>query len=258
WLGTMLILRLWRQPELARIAPLMAVVIPLWAPLAAIGLAPFYVAGLDWRRDFRSLFAIRTGLPFLAMAFIVARYITLDAETIPGGWAFEGKPLGEYLTQYVPFCLLEFGVIAWALHRLKSYDRVLTIAVAVLLLLPLYRFGGANDLAMRGSIPALTVLALGCVRPLVDGARSTWRYVLMGVLAIGAIGAAHEPTRALQLPRWAMTGKTLPQSLDPLPDMIPPLPSNYVAHLNQPGLAMMLREPTMVRPYAPAASKAMP
>ncbi|MEP6501971.1 MAG: hypothetical protein ABJD97_01465, partial [Betaproteobacteria bacterium] len=49
WLGTMLILRLWRQPELARIAPLMAVVIPLWAPLAAIGLAPFYVAGLDWR-----------------------------------------------------------------------------------------------------------------------------------------------------------------------------------------------------------------
>ncbi len=259
WLGIMLILRLWRQPELARIAPLMAVAIPLWAPLSAIGLAPFYVAGLNWRRDFRSLFAIRTGLPFIAMAFIVARYITLDAETIPGGWAFEGKPLGEYLTQYVPFCLLEFGVLAWALHRLKAYDLVLTIAVTVLLVLPLYRFGGANDLAMRGSIPALTVLALACVRPVVDYARSTWRYVLMLVLVIGAIGSAHEPMRAIQLPRWAMTGQTLPQSIDPgVPDTLFPLPPNYVAHLNQPGLAMMLREPTMVRPYPAAASKAMP
>ncbi len=261
WLGTMLILRLWRQPELARIAPLMAVVIPLWAPLAAIGLAPFYVAGLNWRRDFRNLFAIRTGLPFLAMAFIVARYITLDAETIPGGWAFEGKPLGEYMTRYVSFCLIEFAVIAWALHRLKAYDLVLTIAVVVLLALPLYRFGAANDLAMRGSIPALTVLALATVRPLVDQARSTWRYVLMLVLVVGAMGAAHEPMRAFRLPRWAMTGHTLVQSvsLNPAqPDPQTALPSNYVAHLNQAGLRMMMREPTMVRPYPAAASKALP
>ena len=125
------------------------------------------MAGLNWRRDFRHLFAISTGLPFLAMAFIVARYVTLDAETIPGGWAFKGWPLVEYVTRYAWFCLLEFAVVAWALHRLKAYDLVSTIAVVVLLALPLYRFGAANDLAMRGSIPALTVLALACVRPLV-------------------------------------------------------------------------------------------
>ncbi len=261
WLGTMLILRLWRQPELARIAPMMAAVIPLWAPLAAVGLAPFYVAGLNWRRDFRHLFAISTGLPFLAMAFIVARYVTLDAQTIPGGWAFNDRPLGEYVTAYGWFCLLEFGLIAWLLQRLKAYDLVLTIAVIVLLALPLYRFGAANDLAMRGSIPALTVLALATVRPLVDQARSTWRYVLMAVLVIGAIGAAHEPVRALRLPRWAMTGQTLAQSvsLNPAqPGMDGALPSNYVARLNQPGLRVMMREPTLVRPYAAAASKAMP
>ena len=259
WLGTVLILRLWRQPELARIAPMMAAVIPLWAPLAAVGLAPFFVAGLNWRRDFRSLFSLHTGLPFLAMALIVARYVTLDAETIPGGWAFEGLPLGQFMTVYIPFCLLEFGVIAWALHRLKAYDLVLTIAVVVLLALPLYRFGAANDLAMRGSIPALTVLALATVRPLVDYGHATWRYVLMGVLVIGAIGAAHEPMRAFQLPRWALTGQTLVQSLGPpQPGRRAALPSNYFAHLNQPGLAAMMREPALVQPYAAAASKAGP
>ena len=58
-----------------------------------------------------------------------------------------------------------------------------------------------------------------------------------------------------------MTGQTLVQSvsLDPAhPDVPGALPSNYVAHLNQPGLRMMMREPTLVRPYPAAASKAMP
>jgi len=259
WLGMALILRLWRQPALARIAPLMAAAIPLWSPLSAIGLAPFYVAGLNWRRDFLGLVAIRTGLPFLAMAFIVARYVTLDSQTIPGGWAFAGKPLDLYLTQYLSFCLIEFGIIAWALHRLGAYDLPLTIAVAVLLLLPLYQFGAANDLAMRSSIPALTVLALATVRPLVDHERSAWRWVLIIVLLLGAAGAAHEPIRAFALPRWKMSGRTLPQSLEPnAGDTFPLLPSNYAANLNQPGLAAMLREPTMVRPYPAPASKGAP
>jgi hypothetical protein len=259
WLGTMLILRLWRQPELARIAPMMAAAVALWAPLAAIGLAPFFAAGLNWRRDFRGLFAVRTGLPFLAMAMLVARYITLDAETIPGGWAFLDGPLGTFIPLYALFCLIEFGLVALALQRLKSYDLVLTIAVLVLLALPLYRFGAANDLAMRASIPALTVLALATVRPLVDPGSRVWRTVLALVLLIGAAGAAHEPIRAFRSPRWALTGHTLVESVYPgRPGILAPLPSNYVARLNQPGLATMLREPTLVRPDPAAASKVMP
>jgi hypothetical protein len=260
WLGTALILRLWRQPSLARIAPLMAAAIPLWSPLAAIGLAPFYVASLDWRRDFRGLFAIGTGLPFLAMALLVARYVTLDAVSIPGGWAFHGQTLGEYLPRYVSFCLIEFVVVAWALHRLAAYDLVLTIAVVVLSLLPLYRFGAANDLAMRSSIPALTVLALAAVRPVVEPRGSAWRYLLILVLLIGAAGAAHEPIRAFQRPRWEMTGRTLPQAMEPNGlESAAPLPTNYVANLSQPGMAAMLREPTMVKKDAAApASKGTP
>ena len=259
WLGTLLILRLWRQPELARIAPMMGAAMLLWAPLAAIGLAPFFVAGLAWRRDFRGLFALHTGWPWLAMAFIVARYVTLDAETIPGGWAFAGRPLGLFMTSYIPFCLLEFGVLAWALKRLEAFDLVLTIAVVVLLALPLYRFGAANDLAMRASIPALTVLALATVRPLVDGGHSGWRYLLVAVLVVGAMGSEHEPVRAFQVPRWAPTGQTLVESLGPpSPGAHAALPSNYFAHLNQPGLATMLREPTMVTPTPTAASKGPP
>ena len=262
WLGTTLILRLWRQVDLARIAPLMTATIPLWSPLAAIGLFPFYVAGLAWRRDYRVLFAIRTSFPFMAMALVVARYVTLDSQAIPGGWAFLDRPFGEYALEYLSLCIIEFGLVAWALYRLKAYDLVLTIAVAVLLLLPLYKFGGANDLVMRGSIPALTVLALATVRPLADPGRSSgWRYALMAVLFVGAVGAAHEPTRALVLPAWPMKGRTLTQSQEMgSDDAFPSLPPHYVARLNQAGLAGMLRDPTPVQPYpaAPANGASAP
>jgi hypothetical protein len=256
WLGTVLILRLWRRPELARIAPLMAATIPLWSPLAAIGLFPFYVAGLNWRRDFRALFAIGTGLPFVAMALVVARYVTMDSQGIPGGWGFQDRAFGDYVLQYLSLCIIEFGLVAWALHRLGAYDLVLKIAIAVLLLLPLYKFGGANDLVMRSSIPALTVLALACVRPLDDRTRSGWRYALMAVLLVGAAGAVHEPIRAFARPAWQMTGRTLAQSQEMgSDDAFPSLPPHYVARLNQAGLAAMMREPTPVKPYAVVRSK---
>ena len=203
WIGTVLALRHWRRPFLARIAPMMAAAVPLWSPLAAIGLAPFFVAGIAWRRDGRALAAPLSGLPWLVAAALVARYVTLDAHAIPAGWLPHWyHDTARFLILYALFCLLQFGLLAIVLLRLGARTAPTWIALGVLLLLPLYRFGPSNDLPMRASIPALTVLALATVRPLAGDARPAWRVALAAILALGALGALQEPERAFLHPRW--------------------------------------------------------
>jgi hypothetical protein len=260
WLGILLVLRHWRTPTLARVTPLLAAAIPLWSPLAAIGLAPFFIMGLDWRRDFRHIFSVYTGLPFLCLALLAARYITLDAQTIPGGWAIDsfGSAV-DFFKRYALFCALEFGILALVLLRLKAFDVQLGTSLLILLALPLYRFGQGNDLVMRSSIPALTVLALATVRPLAEHGGSAWRYALMALLAVGALGAAEEPWRALLKPRWALKDQTLGQLSSPnAHGYESALPPHYAANLNQPGLQLLLRDPSLVRPTERAARPSLP
>jgi hypothetical protein len=238
---------------------LMAAIV-LWSPLSALGLVPFFLAGLDWRRDLRTLFATRSGLPFLALAALVARYITLDAQTIAHGWAIDQfSKVSTFWFYYSAFCLLEFGVLALLLAWSRAFDAKVAIAVLVLLALPFLHFGAGNDLVMRASIPALAVLALAAVRPLVRSDRLLPRGLLALVLVIGALGAAQEPARALLTPRWALTGRTLAQiSADQSPFGLALLPPNYAGHLNQPGLQALLRDPSQVRPYPNTPTRVHP
>ena len=260
WLGILMALRHWRTPDLARLSLMLAAAITLWSPLSAIGLVPFYLVGLNWRRDTGKLLAIRTGLPFLALAGLVGRYITMDTQAIPRGWAIDMFPPGPaFWMYYAGFCLVEFGVLALLLTRLKAFDLRVALAVVILLLLPYYYFGNGNDLVMRASIAALTVLAMAAVRPLANGDRSVARALLALVLIVGALGAAQEPERALMTPRWALSGKTLVQiSADQSPFHLALLPPNYVGHLNQPGLRALMRDPGQVLPYPDASKRLHP
>jgi hypothetical protein len=254
WLGLLLALRHWGTPALARMTPMLAAAIPLWSPLSALGLAPFFLIGLNWRRDLGALFTIRGGLPFIALAGLVARYVTMDTQSISRGWAMDAfGDVRMFWVMYGAFCLLEFGLLALLLLRLRAVDLRVTVAVVVLLALPFYRFGPGNDLVMRCSIPALLVLALAAVRPLAAASdRPLARALLMLVLGAGALGAAQEPARALLAPRWALTGKTLVEvAIDQSPDHLARMPPNYVGRLDQPGLAALMREPGQVRAFAP-------
>jgi hypothetical protein len=260
WLGLLLALRHWRTRELARMALMLAAAISLWSPLSAAGLVPFFLAGLNWRRDLGAVLAVRAGLPFLALAALVARYITLDTQAIASGWSMDMFPNSRmFWSYYGTFCMLEFGVIALLLAWLRAFDLTVGVAVLVLAALPFYHLGGGNDLVMRSSIPALAVLAMAWVRPLAASDRTLARVLLGLVLAIGALGAAQEPARALLKPQWALTGKTLAQvSFEQHAFGLTQLPANYVGHLNQPGLQALMRQPSMVLPYLDASSKARP
>ena len=255
WLGIVLILRHWRQPALAVVTPLLAASIPLWSPLAAIGLAPFFLFGLDWRRDFRRLWSPQSSLPFLPVAAAIALYLGMDAESVRHSWQIELFPDQASFVHYlVLFCLLEFGLLALVLSRLVPLDPPLRVALAVLCLLPLYSFGPGNDLAMRSSVPALAVLALACVRPLA-GSRGVWHVMLGLVLAVGALGSVQEPLRTLARPSWSPRTATLPEALaansgQPAPQFSP----HYLAPAASSGIQRLLRAP---RPIDPTLRRGM-
>ena len=247
WLGAMLILRHWRQPALAVLTPLLAAAIPLWSPLAAIGLFPFFLFGLDWRRDLKQLFSPHSCLPFLPVALAIALYLGMDAASVRHGWQLEFFPSVSALAYYwVVFCLLEFGFLALVLARLAPLDQPLRIALIVLCLLPLYSFGPGNDLAMRASIPALTVLALATVKPLADKRGTPWHGLLVLVLVIGALGAIQEPLRTFSRPRWEPNMQTLPWATHPNASPELQFPVHYVAPADPRGIQSLMRRPTPI------------
>lgn len=250
WLGIALILRHWKTPDLMRIAPWLLAATPLWSPLATVGLLPFLVAGLNWKIDTWKALSIRSVLPWFGIALLLAAYVTMDADSVPGGWALSGfDSMAEFLKSYVAFVILEFGLLLFILSRLNSVELPLGVAAVVLLVLPLYRFGVGNDLVMRSSIPALTVLALATIRPLTTQAgHPVWRATLALVLLLGAMGSLQEPIRALRQPRWGLKDITLQQVVDK--DYRGILPPHYVAWLQQPMWQAMLRQPTQVQPSA--------
>lgn len=252
WLGTLLVLRHWRQPALARITPLLATVIPLWSPLAAIGLFPFFLLGLAWRRDAKLLFSPITCLLFVPAACLIALYLGMGAATVPHGWMHQLSPsIDAFAFRYVLFCLFEFGMLALILARVTQFDLPLRIAIAVLALLPFYFYGPGNDLAMRASIPALLVLGLATVRPLAERPVNLWQILLVLVLGIGAIGALQEPARALLHPAWKAQDQSLPEAAGMMSsDGGLAFPPHYFAQPDSRVLQRLLRKPPAVEPAA--------
>jgi len=214
WLATLLIVKHWKRQELASVTPLLAASVPLWSPLAAIGLFPFFLFGLRWVRDFRTLFSLRSCLPFLPPALAAAAYLTMSSATIKHGWFISAYPsTGAFIYSYVLFVLLEFGMLALILLRLTRANAKLLIAITMLCLLPMYVYGPYNDVAMRSSIPALLVLALATIKPLADFRATSWHLLLVAVLMTGSVTAFQELIRATIGPPWSYLNQSLPDAV---------------------------------------------
>jgi len=248
WLGTILILRHWQRPELARITPLLAAAIPLWSPLAAIGLFPFFVFALAWQRDAKLMFSPHLFLPLVPIALATLAYLGMDASSVPHGWLMHLSPtLDAFVYRYALFCLIEFGILALVLARLVPFDATMRVAILVLCLLPFFYYGPGNDLGMRASIPALMVLALATVRPLAEARHSIWRTILFSVLALGAWGASQEIVRALMYRSWSPMNKSIPEVVAmQSPDSPTPFPPHYFARLDSSNLGWLMRSSTPI------------
>lgn len=211
WLGTVLIIKHWKSPSLSLLTPGLALAIPLWSPLAAAGLFPLFAVGLAWRRDWKTLFSLKTSFPFLLPAIAIAAYLGMGAATINHGWLFRHfASIDYFLRFYLVFCFIEFGLLVLVLSRLMKFQPIHYVAVATLSLLPFYIYGPYNDLAMRASIPSLTILALASVQPLAAAKRSYAQAFLLLILALGFMGSLQEPIRGLIGPYWVPLNQSLP------------------------------------------------
>ncbi len=193
----------------------------LWSPFITLGLTPFLLAdfltlqgSLVLRlRRYLSLSNL-CGLAILALSalFYSAKLYEMPASLridIPSGFSLsfapntQAKVFGALVM--IIFCILEFGLYAWLARQGRRTwslkERALFWAAVIwLMLLPLYRFGGANDLVMRASIPALFVIALFVSRALhqPEGLSRRARTMLLVLLIIGSITVLIELQRHLR------------------------------------------------------------
>ncbi|MGJ0508261.1 MAG: hypothetical protein ACR652_14315 [Methylocystis sp.] len=165
WFATLTLLHLRRAISfpavLAACGPML-----LWSPLAMAGAAPFVLL-LAARRPLRALVAPGVaGACAVSLCFLpVAAYLVADAAEVSHEWLILRK---DFLAFYLCFLVVEIPQAAVVLSRFKDVPKedraVFLLALATLLVLPIYSLGPSNDLAMRASIPALFILAFQFAR----------------------------------------------------------------------------------------------
>lgn len=208
WLGMLLLLAYWNRAALMGWFPAIICAAALWSPLATLGLLPFYLGHVFVHRKtliqgWLGLLSVSSlALPF---GLPIAYYLTLKAGTVPGALLLDRVGGDNFWSHYLLFVILEFGILATLLSRFND-SLPFWIAVATLSVLPFISYGPGNDLAMRASIPALTVLAAMTAHVLTSHADSQIKIMaqsgLILVLLMGAMTAVHEIARAVIESRW--------------------------------------------------------
>lgn len=208
---------LWRfrdEPRFVARLPILFLPVMLWSPLSAIGLLPlalvatwsqWYRGSAQWVNFFSSVLLVAPP------AALIAAYLLLSTGTIAAGLgaALQGQSAPDValnIWKTLVFLMLEvalFGVLA--LQRNRS--PLMLGSVIVLALLPWVSFGPNNDLAMRGSVPALTILWMVLISELTAiRAQRTLSNLLRSVLIIlwslGMVTPFQEISRALTRKPW--------------------------------------------------------
>ncbi len=180
----------------------------LFAPLPAIGLVPFLVyrllEGVTWDRILhvrdilRETLSVQNTVVPASLAAIAVAYLGAQGAEPVQGFVWQFHQIDVWLILgYVAFCVLEFALFAVLLMSYKGGRGLVATAMAVLFVLPIYKFGVTSDLVMRASIPALLVLFVIGMQYLASEAPSrARRFVLMAILLIGAVTPLHEIARS--------------------------------------------------------------
>jgi hypothetical protein len=211
WLIIGLLYRLDAKTDLTLLLPILTVAAALWSPLTALGLVPFAIhrAAQDiFGRKSVRLFHPRIWLPALIVGLVVSAYLTMSVGSVPRGSAispFTSDDGVMSILRQAQFFILEAGLIGVAILFIGPSTELM-IALAVLAILPAVRFGPGNDLVMRASIPALTVVAICAFLALLDDKprprmlqKKAW---LAGLLLVGAVTPLAELARAVIFPVW--------------------------------------------------------
>jgi len=200
WLGAFLLLR---YPHRAvGGGAVLAAAVAVWSPFSAIGLAPLFAWAVLKTGPRALLTRVNCVAGLLLLAAAVFFLTRGAAGRIPSGfiWHTEGFTVARWLL----FLLLEVGLPAAALLLVRPRAaRLVLIGCAFLLLLSLTHVGVYNDLLMRASIPALSVLAVLAADALVRAPNDLRKVGLVLCLLAGLATPLGEIARAFSAPRIA-------------------------------------------------------
>jgi hypothetical protein len=213
WIGTALLYRHWANPSFLPLGVVFGPLTLIWTPFAVIALMPFLMLYLASRvthgkPELSSLIQFSWALMLCA---IVTAFLTFDIAGIPSktGAAHASTSIGGgFWDAYLPFVLMEFGALAMLLStRIKNSQGIFITAVFVLLALPFIFFGPSNDLMLRGSTPALVLLAIFTLitinNALDNQSTAAFPWLIVIALAIGACTPFNEMWRAITWKHWA-------------------------------------------------------
>ena len=184
---------------------------PFWSAFVAVGLLPF-VAVLLRENGLRPFLRWPNLLLAGPLAMLVASYLASGALDFPSGWLWEEIGRRKAAIRLPVLYVSEFALLALLLCVVRPGLRrepFFIAGVATLLLLPLYRYGLANDLLKRGAMPALILLAWFCAHTVVGqggsilrtgGRRRLALAGLVAALAVGLLVPLTELARGFQRP----------------------------------------------------------
>ena len=180
----------------------------IWSPLAMAGAFPILVGLLALRFRDTMRDPVAWGYGAGAIGFLpVLMYLVDDAGAVPGRLLVR-EP--HFAAVYGQFVLLELAsgivVLACRRHLRPEMRPPVVIAGIVLLLLPVYSLGAGNDLAMRGSIAPLALLAIAFALVVTAGLERRAATAAAAIVAVlGAATPAFEIGRAVAFPRYRVS-----------------------------------------------------
>ena len=205
WLGTALLLEmLWVQknPRGAAFAWALGV---LWSPLTSLGLLLVPLAAwrrVRWQNYFEPINLLGGGALLTVLGIYFLGHVPLADKGFIGSFSNDAE--------WVCFYILFLGLLLTPLLGLWLVERKLKLlgewrplffgAVAVLILLPLYKFGIAGDLRHQASSPAWLLLALAASRIWMSEKFSLNQprcLLLAAVLLVGALYPVSRPLKNL-------------------------------------------------------------
>ncbi|SLN75825.1 hypothetical protein [Ruegeria meonggei] len=181
----------------------------LWTPFAIIGVLPFVVLAIVlWIREngVRDVFSTSNFVLAPIVGLTSALFLASNTFSFPVSFGWSGRP--DFWLFYLVFMGLEVAVFFVPLYWLMKdrgtsyvYTPWLWTSLAVLIVLPFFRMGFANDFVMRGSIPALFVLIIFIAYGLLGTsfkAHPIMKPVLLAVVCVGALTGGSELVRSVK------------------------------------------------------------
>ncbi len=165
------------------------------APLASIGLLPYLC--IEWfkGRDFKLLFKNIQLIPLLSSAVIVAiSYLFFSSNAAAQERGFQAVAIEDFL----PFFLLEGGILWLMLASMKWGDPRWIVTGCLLLILPFVQLGSGRDFVMRASIAPLFYLMIMTAEVFFQPETPRFYRVAFAVLlVIGALTPLYEINRSI-------------------------------------------------------------